>query len=60
MPATLPRRLVSIGDDVYVTLGIHAPVSHLKGSDGSVVETFAGSEAVRRSWFTETPFWLCA
>ena len=38
MPATLPRRIVSIGDDVYVTLGIKAPVSHLSGVDGTPVK----------------------
>ena len=44
MPATLPRRLVSIGNDVYVTLGIKAPVTQLNAVDGSRVKVFAGSE----------------
>ncbi len=44
MPATLPRRLVSIGDHVYVTLGIMAPVTQLNAVDGAETRVFAGSE----------------
>ena len=44
MPATLPRRLVSIGDNVFVTLGIKAPVTQLSAVDGSETRVFAGSE----------------
>ena len=44
MPATLPRRLVSIGDYVYVTLGIKAPVTQLNAVDGAEIRVFAGSE----------------
>jgi len=44
MPATLPRRLVAIGEDVYVTLGIKAPVTQLNAVDGSEVRVFVGSD----------------
>ena len=44
MPATLPRRLVSVGDNVFVTLGIKAPVTQLSAIDGSETRVFAGSE----------------
>ena len=44
MPATLPRRLVSVDDHVFVTLGIDAPVSQLNAADGSQVRTYAGSD----------------
>jgi len=44
MPATLPRRLVSMRDSVYVTLGIKAPVTQLDAVDGSEIKDFAGSE----------------
>ncbi len=44
MPASLPRRLVSVGDNVYVTLGVKAPVTQLNAVDGSEVKVFAGSE----------------
>ncbi len=40
----LPRRLVSIGDRVYVTLGIEAPVTMLDAATGQTLLTFAGSE----------------
>ncbi len=44
MPATLPRRLVAVGDAVYVTLGIEAPVEQLDAASGKTVRTFPGSE----------------
>lgn len=44
MPASLPRRLVSIGDRVYVTLGIRAPVTELNAVDGAQVKVYVGSE----------------
>ncbi len=60
MPATLPRRLVSVGDDVYVTLGIRAPVTHLSGVDGEPVKVYAGSEKCEEIVVTDdTLFALC-
>jgi outer membrane protein assembly factor BamB len=43
-PQQLPRRLVSVGDKVYVTLGFAAPVTQLDGATGKTVQTYAGSE----------------
>ena len=43
-PAQLPRRLVAVGDRVYVTLGLHAPVSMLDAATGETRKTFAGTE----------------
>jgi outer membrane protein assembly factor BamB len=43
-PATLPRRLVAVGDRVYVTLGIEAPVSVLDAATGKTVRTLPGTE----------------
>jgi len=43
-PAQLPRRLVAVGDKVYVTLGLHAPVSMLDASTGETLKTFEGTE----------------
>ena len=60
MPATLPRRIVSVGDDVYVTLGITAPVTHLSGVDGKQIKVFAGSAKCEEILVTdETLFALC-
>ena len=43
-PVQLPRRLVSVGDRVYVTLGIDAPVSELDAATGKTLRVFEGSE----------------
>jgi len=43
-PAQLPRRLVSVGDRVYVTLGLEAPVSELDAATGQTLRVFKGSE----------------
>ncbi|MBL7220948.1 MAG: PQQ-binding-like beta-propeller repeat protein [Phycisphaerae bacterium] len=48
-PAKLPRRLVAIGDRVYVTLGIEAPVVALDAATGKTLLNFegtAGSEGI--------------
>jgi len=46
-PAHLLRRLVAVGDRVYVTLGIDAPVSVLDAATGETVATCEGSEFAR-------------
>jgi outer membrane protein assembly factor BamB len=43
-PVHLPRRLIAIDDDVFVTLGLAAPISHLDGATGKTIKTFAGTE----------------
>ena len=48
-PAKVPRRLVAVGDRVYVTLGIMAPVSELDAATGETLRTFkqtAGTEEI--------------
>jgi len=45
-PAQLPRRLVSVGDRVYVTLGLDAPVAVLNAATGKTLYTL---EASRRT-----------
>ncbi|MGD2175526.1 MAG: PQQ-binding-like beta-propeller repeat protein, partial [Candidatus Brocadiaceae bacterium] len=42
-PALLPRRLVAVGDRVYVTLGINAPVSALDAATGKTIRTYPGT-----------------
>ena len=39
-PGQLPRRLVAVGDRVFVTLGINAPVSMLDAATGATLRTF--------------------
>ncbi len=43
-PAQPPRRLVAVGDSVYVTLGLEAPVSQLDAATGAIRRTFTGTE----------------
>ena len=43
-PARLPRRLVAIGDKVFVTLGIFAPVSMLDAASGKILKIFKNTE----------------
>ncbi|MFZ5831101.1 MAG: PQQ-binding-like beta-propeller repeat protein, partial [Planctomycetota bacterium] len=48
-PAQLPRRLVAVGNEVYVTLGIDAPVSVLDAATGDTLRTLeqtAGAEEI--------------
>jgi outer membrane protein assembly factor BamB len=46
-PAHLLRRLVAIGDRVYVTLGIDAPVKVLDAATGSDIAEYKGSAHTR-------------
>ena len=43
-PATIPRRLVAVGDKVYVTLGLTEPVTALDAATGKTVKTYEGTE----------------
>jgi len=43
-PAQLPRRLVAVGDRVFVTLGNNAPVSMLDAATGTTLRTYAETE----------------
>jgi len=46
-PADLARRLVAVGDRVYVTLGYDEPVSALDAATGEIVRTYAGTEGTQ-------------
>jgi len=43
-PRFIHRRLVAVGDEVYVTLGYSAPVSVLDAETGKQIRTLAGTE----------------
>ena len=43
-PATIPRRLVAVGDRVYVTPGLTAPVTAFDAATGKTVKTYEGTE----------------
>jgi len=44
-PQLLTRRLVAVGDRVYVTLGIDAPLSALDAATGKTIRTYEGTKA---------------
>jgi len=44
-PAQLPRRLVAVGDTVYVTLGLDAPLSALNAATGETIRTYQDGRA---------------
>ena len=48
-PQILTRRLVAVGDRVYVTLGIDAPLSVLDAATGETVRTYDGTRRPRKS-----------
>ena len=43
-PNQLPRRLVAVGDRVYVTLGHRRPLAALDAATGKTVRTYAGTD----------------
>lgn len=43
-PVHLPRRLVAVGDMVYVTLGLDAPVTALDAATGRMLRVYEGTE----------------
>ena len=44
-PQLMTRRLVAVGDRVYVTLGIDAPLVALDAATGQIVRTYEGTKA---------------
>lgn len=47
-PPGLPHRLVAVGDRVYVTLGIKAPVSELDTATGRMLRAYEGTEGAEQ------------
>ena len=45
-PARLTRRLIAIGDEVYTTLGINAPLSAVDAATGKTIRTYDGTKTV--------------
>jgi outer membrane protein assembly factor BamB len=57
-PAYLPRRLVAVGDRVYVTLGIDAPLSELDAATGETLRTFQKTEETSEIIFSDNTLFL--
>jgi len=43
-PNQIPKRLVAVGDRVYVTLGFNAPLTALDAASGKIIRTYEGTE----------------
>jgi len=43
-PLDIRKRIVAVGDKVYVTLGYSAPVTELNAKSGAILKTYAGTE----------------
>ncbi len=52
-PPQLQRRLVSTGDRVFVTLGIHAPLSAVDAASGEVRKVYAETEGTEEIVFLD-------
>jgi len=57
-PAQLTRRLVAIGDTVYVTLGLEAPVSALDAATGETIRTYAGTDRTEEFIYSDGVLFL--
>ena len=52
-PAQLPRRLVTDGNRVYVTLGIDSPLSSLDAATGETIRTYNETEGTEEVIFSD-------
>ncbi|MGM0488935.1 MAG: PQQ-binding-like beta-propeller repeat protein [Planctomycetota bacterium] len=59
-PPDLARRLVAVGDRVYVTLGIQSPVSALDAATGETLTTYQGTEGTREILHDDGTLYLVA
>jgi outer membrane protein assembly factor BamB len=59
-PAMLPRRLVAVGDRVYVTLGIKAPLTSLDAATGETILTYKGTEETQELIVSDGTIFLIA
>jgi len=44
IPTHMPRRLVAVGDRLYVTLGFNAPLAELDAGTGQILRIFEGTQ----------------
>ncbi len=57
-PSDLPRRLVAVGDTVYVTLALDAPVTALDAATGDVRTTYKGTKGADEILMTDGILYL--
>lgn len=59
LPAAIARRLVAVGDRVYVTLGYRAPVTALDAATGETLLTYAATERADEILVQDGRLYLC-
>ncbi len=59
-PAELTRRLVAVGDRVYVTLGYGKPVTAIDAATGKTVKTYEGTEGTLEIVYHDDVLFLVA
>jgi outer membrane protein assembly factor BamB len=57
-PSDLPRRLVAIGDTVYATLALDAPVTALDAATGETLRTYESTRGTDEILFAEGTLYL--
>ncbi|MBC8871015.1 MAG: PQQ-binding-like beta-propeller repeat protein [Planctomycetes bacterium] len=57
-PALLTRRLVAVGDEVYVTMGLDAPLCALDAATGKTLRTYKGTEGTDEVLVSEGTLFL--
>jgi len=57
-PVQQPRRLVATAKRVYVTLGMHGPVTALDSATGEVVKTYKGTQGTQEILFENGVLYL--
>jgi len=59
-PAELPRRLVAVGDKVYVTVGYGTPLAALDAATGKTLRTYEGTRGTLEIVFRDGVLYLVA
>ena len=59
-PGHLPRRIVSVGDRLYVTLGLTAPLSCLDAATGETIRTYEETKATEEAILSEGTLFVLA
>jgi outer membrane protein assembly factor BamB len=59
-PSDLARRLVAVGDRLYVTLGIDAPLSVLRATTGQTIATYEGTDDTLEVVYSEGKLFVVA
>ncbi len=57
-PGYLPRRIVAVGDRVFVTLGLREPVSAVNAATGEVIRTYEGTKTTEEILFSDGVLYL--